>query len=53
MRRKLEPSEIRTLLILGVGLLVGVASIYLAAREPMTPGLQRIVDATCPHWTEC
>jgi len=53
MRRRLERSEVRTLVILAVGLVIGVGSIWVAASEPMTRRLRKIIAQTCPHWTEC
>ena len=53
MGRKLERSEVRTLLIAAVGLVVSVWSVWTAAHVPATPELQHAVAALCPHWTEC
>lgn len=53
MRHRLERSEIRTLLIVAFGLIIGVGSVWMAASTPVTPQSQRILNEMCPHWTEC
>ena len=53
MRRRLERSEIRTLLIVAVGLIAGGLSVWMAATMPVTPQSQHILKEMCPHWTEC
>jgi len=53
MRRRLEPSEIRTLVIAAAAVAISAGSLWVAGHRPAGPGLHRVVAATCPHWTDC
>lgn len=53
MHHRLERSEIRTLLIVAIGVITSGLSVWMAASTPTTPQTQRIMNAMCPHSTEC
>lgn len=53
LRHRLMRSDWHTLIWVGIGVLVSAASIAILAGREITPNLQHIVEATCPHWTEC